>query len=324
MDQGSILNMSFLGIIVILVIVGVVLLATVSRGTTANAVATFPGPFELAGRSTAVRSNDFGTPTQASAFLRNGAGTFQTFVYLDTIAKTGEYMPCGSSPAEPSCDSGLYRTCECESKTACQQCVHKGYKTLFSLYGVYTLEVLNVPDASRPNAVAAQMAIHTTSGSSLFKETVALPALPLQKWTMVTVVHEGRRLDVYYNDKLITSATLENMISSENYNMTYVDVGDSGLTGVMTLLRFYEGAATGYQVNSQYVSQVDTRGSPVEINTEKAEYSTAISKASAGSLLGRVSGGMFRPPNVTFQSSADGPAQVGSISAMYALDTPYA
>lgn len=324
------LNMTFLGILILLVILGVVVLAAM-RGGSVSPVVTFGGPFDLQTRNTAVRSSDFSTPTQASAFLRNGAGTFQTFVYLDTIAKTGEYTPCGSSPAEPSCDNGLYRTCPCESKTACVQCVHKGYKTIFSLYGVYTFEALNVPDASRQNAVAAQLAVLTTSSGSLFKETVALPPLPLQKWVMVTVVHEGRRIDVYYNDRLQSSATLENHISTDNFNMTYVDVGDSGLTGVVTLLRFYDSAAAGHDVGAHYVNQVDTRGAPVETNAQKAEYSTAISKASSGSLLNRLcldgsclSGGMFRPPTVTFQAAADEPAQIGSISSLYALDTPYA
>ena len=324
------LNITFLGTIVILVVLGVVILAAM-RGGAVSPVVTFGGPFDLKSRNTAVSSSDFGTPAQASAYLRNGSGTFQTFLYLDTIAKTGEYSPCGSSPAEPACDTGLYRTCGCESKTACNQCVHKGYKTIFSLYGVYTLEALNVPDAGRQNAVAAQLTVLTTSSGSLFKETVALPALPLQKWVMVTVVHEGRRVDVYYNDKLLSSATLENHISTDNFNMTYVDVGDAGLTGVATLLRFYDGAANGYDVKSQYVNQVDTRGAPVETNAQKAEYSTAISKSNAGSLLSRLcldgsclSGGMFRPPTVTFQAGADEPAQMGSISSLYALDTPYA
>jgi hypothetical protein len=251
------------------------------------------------------------------------------------MAKTGEYVPCGSSPAEPTCDTGAYRACRCEAIATCKECDHKGYKMLFSLYGVYTLEVLNVPDASRPNAVSAQLTVlttqNTTSGKELYKETVSLPALPLQKWVMITLVHEGRRVDVYYNDGLVASAKLENLISTDNFNLTYVDVGDSGLTGIMGLLRFYGGAITGTNVKSQYSTQVDTRGAPVEIDTQQAQYSTAISKAQAGSLLSRLcldgsclSGGMFRPPNVTFQVAAEGPAQVGTISSLYALDTPYA
>ncbi len=329
------LNIAFLGTLVLVVIIGVVMLATITSAAP-SADVTFGGPFELKSKTSAVTSSDFGTPAQADAYLTSGAGSFQAFVYLDTMAKTGEYTPCGSSPAEPSCDTGAYRACPCEAVATCNNCVHKGYKTIVTLYGVYTLEVLNVPDASRPNAVAAQLAVLTTqtaSGGSrvLFKETVSLPAFPLQKWTMITIVHEGRRVDVYYNDGLVASAQLENVISTSNFNLSYVDVGDTGLTGVAGLLRFYRRAVNGGDVRSQYSSQVDTRGAPVEMNTEKAQYSTAISKAQPGSLLSRLcldgsclSGGMFRPPNVTFQPIADQPAQMGTISSLYALDTPYA
>ncbi len=328
------LNIAFLGTLVLLVIVGVVMLATITNAAPMADI-TFGGPFELKTRNSAVRSSDFGTPAQADAYLKSGAASFQAFVYLDTMAKTGEYIPCGSSPADPSCDTGAYRACPCEGVATCNQCTHKGYKTIVSLYGVYTLEVLNVPDASRPNAVAAQLAVMTmqnaSGGRSLFKETVSLPAFPLQKWTMITVVHDGRRVDVYYNDGLVASVQLENMISTDNFNLSYVDVGDSGLTGIIGLLRFYRRAVNGGDVRSQYSTQVDTRGAPVEMNTQKAQYSTAISKAQPGSLLSRLcldgsclSGGMFRPPSITFQPAPDQPAQIGTISAQYALDTPYA
>jgi hypothetical protein len=334
MDQGTIINLAFLGIVVLLVIIGIVMLVTIKSATPSSDV-VFGGPFELKEHSSAVKASDFGTPAKASSFLKSGDGTFQAFVYLDTMAKTGEYVPCGSSPAEPTCDTGAYRACRCEAIATCNTCIHKGYKTIFSLYGVYTFEVLNVPDASRPNAVSAQVSVLTTqntaSGRELYKETISLPALPLQKWVMITLVHEGRRVDVYYNDSLVGSAKLENVISTENFNLTHVDVGDAGLTGVIGLLRFYGHAVTGGDVRGQYKTQVDTRGAPVEIDTQKAQYSTAISKSQAGSMLSRLcldgscfSGGIFRPPNVTFQVAPEGPAQVGTISSLYALDSPYA
>lgn len=334
MDAIGRLNIGFIGIVVV-VIVAIVIAFAVIRPSTPSSDASFVGPYGLKERNSAVKASDFGTPAQASNFLKAGAASFSAFVYLDTMSKTGEYVACGSAPNQPSCDSGVYSACACESIATCNNCSHAGYKVLFSLYDVYVFEVLNVPDASRPNAVAAQLTVlttqNTTSGKTLYKETLSLKALPLQKWVMVSVVHDGRRIDVYYNDSLVSSATLENIPTVSSLNGSYVEVGDTGLTGAIGCLRFYGSTLNSNSVQGLYNAQIDTRGAPIELDTEKAQASAAISKAAPGSMLERMcldgsclSGGTFRMPTVSFGVPTEKPLTLGSISSIYAVESPYA
>lgn len=329
MDAVGKVNVGFIGILVVAIVVAV-LVAVFLRGSTPASDLTFIGPYDLKTYAPALRASDFGTPARSRQFLTEGAGTFQAFVYLDTMTKTGEHSPCGSDPNKPSCDSGAYRTCPCETQTSCANCSHEGYKTLFTLYDVYTFEILNVPDASRQAKVSAQLTVLTaqpmsSGGKGLYKETISLTALPLQKWAMITIVHEGRRVDVYYNDSLVASAHLEFLPSTVSLKGDYVNAGDAGLTGTMGCLRFYSRALLGNDIRNQYTGFVDTRGSPIELDTVNAQASAAISKLTPGSLLGRLSGGIFRAPTVSFQPlPEEAPLQLGSISSVYALESPYA
>ncbi len=165
-------NLGFLGLLVGGIILFVVVLAFL-RGGTPSSNLTFIGPYDLKESAAALRGSDFGTVAQSTQYLTASAATFQGFVYLDTLTKTGEHSPCGTDPSKPSCDSGAYQTCTCESAQTCKSCEHEGYRTLFSLYDIYTFEILSVPDASRQAKVSAQLTVLTTqntsSGKSLFK-----------------------------------------------------------------------------------------------------------------------------------------------------------
>jgi hypothetical protein len=57
----------------------------------------------------------------------------------------------------------------------------------------------------KPN-VPALLKVRTGKDSTQhYMEAVPLPALPLQRWTVVTIVKEGRRFDVYYGALLVAS-----------------------------------------------------------------------------------------------------------------------
>ena len=48
----------------------------------------------------------------------------------------------------------------------------------------------------------------------VFEETIPLPELPFQKWTMITIAREGRRFDIYYNGKIVTSKRTQNVVDT--------------------------------------------------------------------------------------------------------------
>lgn len=330
------LTIGLILLIVVLLAVGVIYMFKKSPSAASTA---FNGPYPLNKKGTAVAASDFTTMAEADMFLKSGAATFQTFVYLDSIQRTGEYVPCGSSPNQPACDTGLYASCPCSGPKNCENCRHEGYKQLFSLYGVYQFEVLNVPDASRPNAALCQLAVKTHS-QDVNVETIALPPLDLQKWTMVTLAHEGRRVDVYYNNRMVNSTKLEHIPSTSNYNLTYVEAGDSGLTGSLALLKFFPYRLSTPNVASLYANSVDTRGAPVGVETAAVEYTTTIQKAGEGSLVSRLcldgsclSFGGLKAPAVSLPQLSDSMAMLKdtggtydtkSISALYQVESPYA
>jgi len=331
----------YIGIIFGIVIIALIFILILKKN--APATVFYRGPFFLTKKASIVTGSDFKTDKEATRFLTAGEGTFQAFVYLDTLSKTGSYAACGTASNQPDCSTGLYGVCKCTGKADCGNCRHDGYKNVVALYGVYNLEILNIPDASRQNAVSTQLAIKTTASTStgtndVFVETIPLPALPMQKWVMITIAHDGRRIDVYYNDNLVSSSTLENTISTNTYDLTYVEAGDNSLSGTIALLRFYSSRLPTGQVASIYKSLVDTRGAPLDLSTDASQITAAITAPTAGSLLSRLcldgscaSSGSFRAPSVTLPQVMDSvnniygsSSAMGSIASIYSLNSEYA
>lgn len=240
------------------------------------------GPYKLSSKSVAIASTAFSSIDTSTAFLKDGQGTFQCFVYLDQLSKTGEHVDCGQDMNQPSCETGLYNACTCTTPNDCTNCVHSGYKHLVSLYGVYTLEIMNVPDASRPNSVAVQLAIRTNTENTKEEkvsqiETIPLPPLSQQKWTMITISREGRRIDVYYNNEMVSSSKTTNMICVSNVNGSPVMIGDSGLSGQIGVLSFFLNRFSIQDVSTAYARNTDTRGSPLQIATDKDTFTQSFS-----------------------------------------------
>ena len=241
------------------------------------------GPLQISSSSEAIALTGFSSINVSTAFLNDGQGTFQCFIYLDQLSKTGEHVDCGNSMNQPSCDTGLYTICNCNTRVDCTNCAHTGYRKVFSLYGVYTLEIMNVPDASRQNSVAVQLTVRTNtedaSGVALSTiETISLPPLPQQKWTMITISREGRRLDIYYNNEIISSSKTINMITVANVNGSPAMIGDLGLSGQIGLLSFFPNRFSVQDVSNSYTQNTDTRGSPLQIATTKGAFTQTLSE----------------------------------------------
>jgi hypothetical protein len=256
-----------LGIIVIIIIVFLMS----AKGIPASS-ASVDGPFQLSSSSVPLSSSAFPNSQALYSFLKDGTGTFQAYIYLDSLSQTGSVSSCGTSMNQPSCSSGLYDPCTCTTKLDCTNCMHNGYKKLFSLYNVYNLEVLPFPDASRQNSVSTQLAIETMTAEETFIETIPLPPLPLQKWTMFTLSRTGRRVDIYYNSTLVVSKTLLNMTSNKTRYFSPVSVGQVGLSGSIGLISMNSSSATIGSVASQYSQTSDTRGAPTKFEISLKSY----------------------------------------------------
>lgn len=223
------------------------------------------GPFDLGVKQSVL------PVTKAADFYAGSEGTLQAFVYLTPMVRTGAHVQCGTEPGQPNCEDGTYGICPCPNGYCYPACKHTGYLNVLTIGSVVTLEVLVAPDASRPGGASTQLVVKTEGPATSvagttqkYVETMMLPALPFQKWTMVSIAREGRRFDIYYNDALVLSKTTLYMPSFalESSNGDGVTSGSSGLIGQVANVSLYTNRIDGKSVGSQFRSLADTRGQP--------------------------------------------------------------
>ena len=103
-----------------------------------------------------------------------------------------------------------------------------------------------------------------TTNTQKYIETLPLPPIPIQKWTMITVARDGRRFDIYYNDTMVFSQKTMYMPTSSLSNTNYKGIvsGSDGLIGQLALANLYTTRVSTLDVNVNYTTFSDTRGRP--------------------------------------------------------------
>jgi len=219
------------------------------------------GPLDLSKEGTAFDA------ASCSAFAEGAGATIEGFFFINPLQRTPTAISC-NSPGNPSCEDGRFHTCVCASMTDCTNCSRNGYIPLIKVADVFTMEILSAPDAGRQGKAMAQLAIKTgtvadASGntSTSHIEFIALPAVSLQKWTMISIVREGRRYDVYYDGALVASKKTTYMMANIG-SPDAVKIGHPGFNGYAALLNFYDFVRSGLDASASYSKLSDTRGVP--------------------------------------------------------------
>jgi hypothetical protein len=166
-------------------------------------------------------------------------------------------------------------------------------------------------------------------------ETIPLDPIPMQKWTMITIAKEGRRIDVYYNDRFVSSTSLNNMIVGTG-DGTVVVAGDVGLSGSIGIVRFDTTRLNVGAVSSIYSQLADTRGAPTTIDTN-VSGTTASMTGNTAPFYQRVltalclDGSCLTVPQVhsptigqQITTQAGAATTIAAPSPIYALSTEYA
>jgi hypothetical protein len=110
--------------------------------------------------------------------------------------------------------------------------------------------------------VPAILKIKTMKDSSAhFMESVSLPAIPLQRWTIITIVKEGRRIDVFYGSKLVASKLLNYVPADAPSKMNWY-AGHSQWKGQIGFFHGTNGRVKTSDIESDLNSLVNTRGVP--------------------------------------------------------------
>jgi hypothetical protein len=235
------------------------------------------GPFMLQTRPEVLDSN-----VTRQLLNATNTGTLQAFVYPLQAQKTGTMVLCNptgaANPGEPECSTGQYNLCKCLGND-CSKCVHSGYVNILNISNVIRVELLASPDAGRPNAASAQLVVRTLGMAlpstaagqpiegvprvqTVFEETIALPDIPFQKWTFLTIAREGRRFDIYYNGKIVMSKRTQNVVDTRA-GFGPITAGDPNLTGKIAFIQTFPQKLSQQEVLANYKAKSDTTGQPV-------------------------------------------------------------
>lgn len=266
------------------------------------------GPLELQTRPTVAK-----TDATQLMLLESNTGTLQLFVYPLPYQRTGTVSICSGNtsqiaqPGDANCATARYGLCVCNG-TDCTNCSHKGFANVVNISNVVRLELLAVPDAGRHEAAAAQLVVRCKrplpngTGAQVVEETFALPELPYQKWTMITLAREGRRFDIFFDDKLVVSKRTQYVIDSA-LATGQVLAGDPMLYGRVGFVKVYPTKLTLTEVENLYRTQADTTGQPF-LPEPTRDFLSMFSLCEGGSCF---AGPSFRPssPLVDWASQYD-------------------
>jgi hypothetical protein len=245
------------GMVVIAVIIVVVLYFSPSYFKRESVAVT--GPFDLS------KSNVIMPISDSKLLLDPSQSSFQAFVYLNPLMRTGAHVKCGTDQNQPSCADGVFQPCVCTG-VDCSPCAHGGFYPVINLLGMAILEVMPVPDAGRQGLVTALLSITTldSAQAKFYIETIPLPEITFQKWTMITIARDGRQFYVYYNNTLAVSKKTMFMPISDiiTSNGAGILSGASGLGGQLSNVIISPKRLTIMDVESSYAANADTRGTP--------------------------------------------------------------
>lgn len=125
-----------------------------------------------------------------------------------------------------------------------------------SVDGAFSLEI--APTSIESKLTPARLRIITTKQG--IEEIIDLPNFPLQKWISVTILREGRRFDVMYDDKLVASKTLNSyplIVSKE------LRIGSNFLLGKAIHCLVSDKRLHPTKVAEERANLVDTNGIPI-------------------------------------------------------------
>lgn len=103
----------------------------------------------------------------------------------------------------------------------------------------------------------------TDSTTKQYLEGILLPAIPQQKWTMITITKDGKRLSVFYDKERVASRVLNFLpidASPSNYYTCGILTGDG--IGSIGYVNWYSKIYSLSDVKADYEALTNSRGVP--------------------------------------------------------------
>jgi len=170
----------------------------------------------------------------------------------------------------PSCDDYSFKTCKCAG-IDCSQCSTEnttGYMSeLLRIGNSLQLWASGYTSENDKPYVPALLKVKTgTDLNQYYMESIALPAIPLQRWTVITIVKEGRRYDVYYGAIPVASKICDHIPIPPTSDSAWY-AGNASWRGQIGLFAGMQKPQTTDDVEKDVAALVDTRGVPFYLNS---------------------------------------------------------
>lgn len=91
-------------------------------------------------------------------------------------------------------------------------------------------------------------------------QNIPIPNVPLQRWTQVALVAEGRSLDAYVNGQLVKSDQLTNLPYSAAGSIT---IAPNNIMGQAAYIQVWPRRLTSAELSSNYAETSDSQGRPL-------------------------------------------------------------
>jgi hypothetical protein len=203
--------------------------------------------------------------------------TIRFFLFLQSVGRTQESPPdCVATPYMPGCavtEVSAYKcTADCNAES---EKFNTSYlKSIFRLQNNFMdfMIAANTSDSTVPAFLKLKTG-YSSGVDNSYLESVLLPAVPLQAWTMITITKDGKRIDVFYNSKRVASKVLQYAPLESPSANTYM-CGNPQTEGTIGYTQWSKGAMTKEQVAAEYTALTNTKGVPRAINELNFDIST--------------------------------------------------
>ncbi len=221
-----------------------------------------------------------------------------------TISKVDCLQPSATTQTsfKPSCKDSTVEKCACSGIT-CTRCSADSLSMNKLVWKGDAFEFLTsgYTGQNDKSNIPAILKIKTVKDkTNHYMEAVMLPALPLQKWTVITIVKEGRRFDVYYGANLVTSKLLD-YVPIPHLGGDWV-AGNKNWGGKIGLFKGFVGSITTSDVAQDVESIVDTTGRPKSLDALKLDMDFKFDSCMFGN-CNKIQEQIPINPYLTFKSS---------------------
>ena len=193
-------------------------------------------------------------------------------VYINSAPKTVSSVGNCSEGTDTTtlrqlCNDYTFTSCTCND-VSCANCTVTDTQLtpLLTLGSMVNLLVSGYVAQTDKPLVSTLLTIKTASSANIHVESISLPAIPLQKWTVVSIVQEGRRIDVYYGAKSVASTYLKYTPIPANATDIWTVGKMAGWVGKIGLFGTWLQTRTSDDVANDVSQLVDSTGLPYSQN----------------------------------------------------------